>query len=143
MHLVIDGFRGDPAKMWDVELVRGFLTDCPDTLGMTRITEPRVISYDAPKPNDSGVSGFVIIAESHISVHTFPYRSYVNIDIFSCQQFDHDQALEEARSLFGLQEVKTWLLDRGLEWLDDPQGLAEVQTQRSALETGAPGRNRV
>ena len=143
MHLVIDGFRGDPAKMWDVELVRGFLTDCPDTLGMTRITEPRVISYDAPKPDDSGVSGFVIIAESHISVHTFPHRSYINIDIFSCQKFDHDQALEEAKGLFGLQEVKTWLLDRGLEWLDDPQGLAEVQAQRSALETGAPGRLRV
>ena len=143
MHLVIDGFRGDPAKMWDVELVRGFLTDCPDTLGMTRITEPRVIRYDAPKADDSGVSGFVIIAESHISVHTFPHRSYVNIDIFSCQKFDHDQALEEAKGLFGLQEVKTWLLDRGLEWLDDPQGLAEVQAQRSALETGAPGRPRV
>jgi len=143
MHLVIDGFRGDPAKMWDVELVRGFLTDCPDTLGMTRITEPRVISYDAPKLNDSGVSGFVIIAESHISVHTFPNRSYVNIDIFSCQKFDHVQALDEAKRLFGLQEVKTWLLDRGLEWLDDPQGLAEVQAQRSALETGAPDRLRV
>ncbi len=143
MHLVIDGFRGDPAKMWDVELVRGFLTDCPDTLGMTRITEPRVISYDAPKPGDSGVSGFVIIAESHISVHTFPNRSYVNIDIFSCQKFDHVQALDEAKGLFGLQEVKTWLLDRGLEWLDDPQGLAEVQAQRTALETGAPGRARV
>ena len=143
MNLVIDGFRGDPAKMWDVDLVRGFLTDCPDTLGMTRITEPRVIRYDAPKADDSGVSGFVIIAESHISVHTFPHRSYVNIDIFSCQKFDHDQALEEAKGLFGLQEVKTWLLDRGLEWLDDPQGLAEVQAQRSALETGAPGRPRV
>ena len=143
MHLVIDGFRGDPAKMWDVELVRGFLTDCPDTLGMTRITEPRVISYDAPKLDDSGVSGFVIIAESHISVHTFPNRSYVNIDIFSCQEFDHVRALEEAKGLFDLQEVKTWLLDRGLEWLDDPQGLAEVQAQRSALETGAPSSPRV
>ncbi len=143
MHLVIGGLRGDPAKMWDVELVRGFLTDCPDTLGMTRITEPRVISYDAPKLDDSGVSGFVIIAESHISVHTFPNRRYVNIDIFSCQKFDHDQALKEAKGLFGLQEVKTWLLDRGLEWLDDPHGLAEVQAQRSALETGGPGRPRV
>lgn len=143
MHLVIDGFCGDPAKMWDVELVRGFLNDCPDTLGMTRITEPRVISYDAPKPDDSGVSGFVIIAESHISVHTFPHRSYVNIDIFSCQKFDHEQALEQAKGLFGLQEVKTWLLERGLEWLDDPQGSAEVQAQRSALETGALGPARV
>ena len=55
MHLVIDGFRGDPAKMWDVELVRGILTDCPDALGMTRITELRLISYDAPKLDESGL----------------------------------------------------------------------------------------
>ena len=138
MHLVIDGYRGDAAKMWDVELVRSFLTDCPDSLGMSRITEPEVLKYDAPKAEDSGVSGFVIIAESHISIHTFPNRDYVNIDIFSCQAFDHDQALEEVKGLFQLQDVKTWLLDRGLEWLDAQQGLNEVQAQRTVLETGPP-----
>ena len=49
MHLVIDGYRGDFDRMWDVELVRSFLTDCPATLGMTRITEPEVLKYDAPR----------------------------------------------------------------------------------------------
>ena len=62
MHLVIDGFGGNASKMWDEQLVRQFLTDYPDALEMTRITEPRVLVYDAPKPEDSGVSGFVIIA---------------------------------------------------------------------------------
>ena len=143
MHLVIDGYHGDFAKMWDVERVRAFLTDCPASLGMTRITEPHVLEYDAPKSEDSGVTGFVIIAESHISIHTFPRRDYVNIDIFSCQSFDHHQALAGAKELFQLREVKTWLLDRGLEWLDHRQGLVEVQEQRAALETGGPGSPRV
>jgi S-adenosylmethionine decarboxylase len=143
MHLVIDGYRGDAAKMWDVELIRSFLMDCPGSLGMSRITEPEVLKYDAPKAEDSGVSGFVIIAESHISIHTFPHRDYVNIDIFSCQAFDHDQALEKVKGLFQLQDVKTWLLDRGLEWLDTRQGLNEVQAQRTVLETGPPGQTRV
>ena len=143
MHLVIDGYSGDFAKMWDVELIRGFLTDTPTALGMTRITEPNVLEYNAPKENDSGVSGFVIIAESHISIHTFPHRDYVNIDIFSCQSFDHERALAAAKDLFQLREVKTWLLDRGLEWLDRRQGLAETQEQRSALETGSLDRPRV
>ena len=143
MHLVIDGYGGDSDRMWDVELVRSFLTDCPATLGMTRITEPEVLKYDAPKGEDSGVSGFVIIAESHISIHTFPNRDYVNIDIFSCQAFDHDQALAEVRSLFRLQDVKTWLLDRGLEWLDTQQGRNEVREQRAALDAGSPDRPRV
>jgi S-adenosylmethionine decarboxylase len=143
MHLVIDGYRGDLDRMWDVELVRSFLTDCPATLGMTRITEPEVLKYDAPKEQDSGVSGFVIIAESHISIHTFPIRDYVNIDIFSCQPFDHDQALSEVKSLFQLQDAKTWLLDRGLEWLDTEQGRNEVREQRTALDASSPDRPRV
>ena len=142
MHLVIDGYGGDTTKMWDIQLVRQFLTDYPESLGMTRITDPKVLDYQAPKPEDSGVSGFVIIAESHISIHTFPRKSYVNIDIFSCRAFDYERALADATELFDLKEVKNWLLDRGLEWLDERQGLAEAQSQRTALEAGGPGTTR-
>ena len=142
MHLVIDGIGGDVKKMWDLQRVRDFLTSCPDTLEMTRITEPKVMEYNAPKPQDSGVSGFVIIAESHISVHTFPRRSYVNIDIFSCRAFNHARALAEAKYLFDLDEVRSWLLDRGLEWLDERQGLAQAMEQRASLETGGPSLHR-
>ena len=141
MHLVIDGYGGDIGKMWDEDLVRNFLYDYPESLNMTRITEPNVLRYDAPKSEDSGVSGFVIIAESHISIHTFPRKDYINIDIFSCQPFNHEQALEDVKKTFGLTEVKTWLLERGLEWLDERQGLAEAQQQRAALEAGGPAQN--
>ena len=142
MHLVIDGYGGNIDMMGDEDLVRNFLYDYPDSLDMTRITEPNVLRYDAPKIEDSGVSGFVIIAESHISIHTFPRKDYINIDIFSCRPFDHEQALEDVKETFGLTEVKTWLLERGLEWLDERQGLAEAQQQRAALEAGGPAQNR-
>ncbi len=142
MHLVIDGYGGNIDKMWDLDLVRDFLYDYSESLDMTRITEPNVLRYDAPKSEDSGVSGFVIIAESHISIHTFPRKDYINIDIFSCQPFNHEQALEDVKKTFGLTEVKTWLLERGLEWLDERQGLAEAQQQRAALEAGGQAQNR-
>ncbi|HAA95009.1 MAG: S-adenosylmethionine decarboxylase proenzyme [SAR202 cluster bacterium] len=143
MHLVIDGYGGDIDKMWDEELVRNFLYEYPDALDMTRITEPKVLKYEAPKPEDSGVSGFVIIAESHISIHTFPRKEYINIDIFSCQPFNHERALEDVKDLFDLDDVNTWLLNRGLEWLDERQGLAEAKQQRAVLEAGGPGSHRV
>lgn len=139
MHLVIDGYRGDTSKMWDKQRLEAFLLETPATLGMTRITEPKVLEYDAPKPEDSGISGFVIIAESHISVHTFPHKDYVNIDIFSCRSFDQEGALANARELFDLEETQTWVLDRGLEWLDSRQGAVETRKQRTALETGRTG----
>jgi S-adenosylmethionine decarboxylase len=134
MHLIIDGYGGDANMMWDTERLRTFLDEYPDNLGMTKITEPEVLEYHGPRPNDSGISGFVIIAESHISVHTFPHRDYVNIDVFSCKSFDHEQALADARALFGLSQVKTWVLDRGLEWLDADQGMTETRRQRSVLQ---------
>ena len=133
MHLIIDGYGGDISKMWDMETVRSFLTEYPDNLGMTRITDPNVLEYNGPNHDDAGVSGFVIIAESHISIHTFPRRNYVNIDIFSCKAFDDAQALEDAKRLFDLSEVKSLVLDRGLEWLDSDQGFNETTSQRSAL----------
>jgi S-adenosylmethionine decarboxylase len=107
---------------------------------MTRITEPKVLEYNGPVEEDAGVSGFVIIAESHISIHTFPRRNYVNVDIFSCKSFDCDRALADVKTLFGLTDAKTWLLNRGLEWLDGRQGLAETQGQRVELRTGGSGR---
>ncbi|MFQ6025885.1 MAG: S-adenosylmethionine decarboxylase [Dehalococcoidia bacterium] len=140
MHLVIDGYGGDESRMWDMELVREFLIDYPDQLGMTRITEPKVLEYNGPEEADAGVSGFVIIAESHISIHTFPRRKYVNVDIFSCKSFDSDRALADVKHLFGLSDARTWLLDRGLEWLDSRQGLAETQDQRVELQAGGVGR---
>ena len=138
MHLIIDGYGGDISKMWDMETVRSFLTEYPDNLGMTRITDPNVIEYNGPNHDDAGVSGFVIIAESHISIHTFPRRNYVNIDIFSCKAFDDVQALKDAKKLFDLSDVKSLVLDRGLEWLDSDQGLNETTSQRSALVVERP-----
>ena len=127
MHLVIDGYKGDPDKMWDVDLVRRFLDEYPATLGMTKICEPQVQEYHGPKPEDSGVSGFVIIAESHISIHTFPHRDYVNVDVFSCKAFDNERALRDVKALFSLGEVRTWVIDRGLEHL-------EAKRTRKAVE---------
>lgn len=135
MHLVIDGYGGDVEKMWDQDAVLNFLDQFPSKLAMTPITEPKVLEYNGDKIEDAGVSGFVIIAESHISIHTFPNREYVNVDIFSCKSFDHERALEEVKQLFALTDVKTWLLDRGLEWADARQGLTEVQSQRSSLSS--------
>ena len=57
-----------------------------------------------------------MIAESHISVHTFPDRSYVNIDVFSCKDFDHERVLERVKDLFGLDQVKLWVIGRGLDY---------------------------
>src|SRR5688500_10229595 len=130
MHLVIDGFGGDPQRLQDADGVRTFLDQYPGRIGMTKITEPHVLVYHGVKPEDWGVSGFVIIAESHISIHTFPYKGYVNIDIFSCKEFDHQRALDEMRSMLSLSDMKSWVLERGLEYLGPTHARREVDYDR-------------
>ncbi len=74
---------------------------------MTKIMPPYVFKYHGKVPEDWGVSGFVLIAESHISIHTFPDRGYLSLDIFSCKEFDHDQAVAYATELFGIDRHET------------------------------------
>ena len=116
MHLIIDGYRGDVQKMQDVDFIYQLLDIYPSQIGMTKISPPKVSKYIGSKSEDWGVSAFVLIAESHISIHTFPERSYINIDIFSCKEFDAEQAIKDLQHKFGLAEVRSYILNRGLEY---------------------------
>ncbi|MBI4200229.1 MAG: S-adenosylmethionine decarboxylase [Chloroflexi bacterium] len=135
MHLIIDGYEADVAKLENEEFVYQFLDDCPEAIGMTKITSPHVYVYQGPKPEDDGLSGFVLIAESHISVHTFPRRRYVNIDVFSCKEFDAQRALREIRETFSLGKVRSWVLERGLEYADVAVATRAVEMERARLFT--------
>jgi len=100
---------------------------------MTKIIEPQVYTYHGKSPDDWGVSGFVLIAESHISVHTFPARRYVNIDIFSCKDFDTAASLEAVRFAFSLADVDARHLERGLELATPGQGYHGMVRERVSL----------
>src|SRR3989337_2467666 len=104
MHLIIDGFGGDIQKMKGLEFIYGLLDQYPARIGMQKIMPPYVFRYVGAKPEDWGISGFVLIAESHISIHTFPERSYINIDMFSCKEFDAEQTVKDLKRQFGLAE---------------------------------------
>ncbi len=113
MHLAVDGYGGDPSKLQDVKLISSFLDEHPSAIGMTKIVPPLVYTYRGETPEDWGVSGFVLIAESHVSIHTFPDRGYLSIDVFSCKEFDPSPSVDEVKAAFSLQEVRVWTLDRG------------------------------
>jgi S-adenosylmethionine decarboxylase len=116
MHLIIDGFGSNRELLESEELVYQFLDDYPAQIGMTKVAPPHVFRYIGSKPQDWGISGLVIIAESHISIHTFPERCYVNIDVFSCKDFDAEQAIQDIQAKLELTKLRSYLLNRGLEY---------------------------
>ena len=115
MHLLIDGHDGNPEILQNQSLISKFLEELPNKIGMTKLMKPQVNRYEGTNIQDWGISGFVIIAESHISVHTFPERKYINIDVFSCKNFDIEKTISQVKSYFKLEKVKSWTIDRGID----------------------------
>jgi S-adenosylmethionine decarboxylase len=115
MHVIVDGFGGDPDQLADENVVRAILDLYPEAMGMTKIAPPTVVRYRGTKPEDWGVSGYVMIAESHISLHTFPERCLIWADIFSCKDFDATAILADLKSRFHLRTMEVQTLKRELE----------------------------
>ena len=144
MHLAIDGYGADPDPgrgvtsidvLEDTDLVRRFLDDYPDAIGMTKIAPPQVYTYRGKVPEDWGVSGFVIIAESHISIHTFPDRGYVNVDVFSCKDFDTGAAIDDVKGFFMLDDAKAWTMERGVEYSSPREAHREMVRERVTISS--------
>ena len=112
MHLIIDGYSKNQQILQDEVFLRQMLDSIPVLIGMTKISEPFVFRYVGDKPEEWGVSGFVFIAESHISFHTFVERSYINIDVFSCRDFDIKHAINHFQERLHLTKYKSYLLNR-------------------------------
>ena len=67
-----------------------------------------------------GVSVVVVIAESHLSIHTWPERGYVALDIFTCgQKVDPWKALFYIRSALGATGVAANEIKRGIPSEED------------------------
>ena len=61
-----------------------------------------------------GVSGVVVIQESHLTIHTWPEYAYAAIDLFTCGDTIQPEAgIEYLKSIFEAEEVEVKYLQRG------------------------------
>ncbi len=63
-------------------------------------------------PDSDGVTGVAILAESHISIHTWPEHDYIALDIFMCGNSDPQTALDWLQEFFAPKIVETQLIGR-------------------------------
>jgi S-adenosylmethionine decarboxylase len=103
-HLVVDAFVDDASRISEIETIFDLLNGLPDEIGMHKITQPYVFRYHGAVPDDWGITGIVIIAESHISIHTFPDHKRFHMDVFSCKPFDADGAVRIIEQRLGVTQ---------------------------------------
>tara|TARA_B100001013_G_scaffold83959_1_gene45854 strand:- start:1574 stop:1924 length:351 start_codon:yes stop_codon:yes gene_type:complete len=78
IHLLLDLEKCDPDKLDDLKGIENLLTRAAKDAGA------KIVGKTFHKFNPMGITGVVAIAESHISVHTWPEYNYASADIFSC-----------------------------------------------------------
>ncbi len=117
-HITLDGYGGDEALLNNKELVVRCLKELPEKLGMRILLGPEVISApENGKKDPGGWSGFTVIAESHISLHTFPKRGFVSADVYTCQNgLDTETISKYFKEIFELKDLETNFIRRGTRY---------------------------
>ena len=106
-HYLVDLKGCDPEPIKRVEPTREILLRAVEDCGATLVDQ----CFHQYEP--FGVSGVVLIAESHFSVHTWPENSFVGVDIFTCGEMDAEVAIDVMRDAFRAREVDVKMLVRG------------------------------
>jgi len=126
-HLMLDCYGCKRSRLEDVGFIYNFLDKFPPAIGMHKIMPPYTFAFtDGTYPNDWGISGVVIIAESHISAHTFPEKDFVSIDVFSCKNFDIQKATDYVLALFEPEKVEKKVIMRGRNFQSESEKAAKI-----------------
>lgn len=115
-HLLIDLYKCDSGLIGDVAYVEKILVKAAKKARAT------IVNSMFHTFNPHGVSGVVVIAESHISVHTWPEYNFVSLDIYTCgNKVEPWKAFDVLREGFKAGYHTSSELRRGLLNVEAPQ----------------------
>jgi S-adenosylmethionine decarboxylase len=104
-HLIIEVIEGEGLD--DEGRIQQAFRDCVTTCGAT------LLHIHTHKFSPQGVSGVAVLAESHISVHTWPEIGYGAFAVFMCGDAQPWRAVDVLRGAFSAREVRVKELLRG------------------------------
>ncbi len=140
VHLMLELYGCDRQILSNESLVRGVLEEYPARVEMEKVSPVHLYQIETSNPLDAGFSGFVVIAQSHISLHAWPEYGEVDIDICSCKEFSQEEAIDFAKQMFQTDDVEAHFVVRGTRSLrpetPDPdryEAAMAVRLTRSAV----------
>ncbi|NIO15427.1 MAG: adenosylmethionine decarboxylase [Deltaproteobacteria bacterium] len=127
-HVLLE-LSGCPyALLNDLDFIRNSLIKAAERANVT------VISENFSRFNPHGISGVLVIAESHISIHTWPEYDYAAIDIFTCGDTAlPDRAVEYLIEAFRPGEHRNYVVSRGIMRQDVPSARCEFEEGRDQV----------
>ena len=136
VHLMLELYGCDRHILSNESLVKSVLEEYPARVEMEKVSPVHLYQIETSNPLDAGLSGFVVIAQSHISLHAWPEYGEVDIDICSCKEFSQEDAIAFAKQMFQTNDVEAHFVVRGTRSLrpetPDPERYEAAMTARMA-----------
>ena len=108
-HILIEAYDCDPEILDDIKIVEDTMVNAALRAG----AEVREVAFHKFSPQ--GVSGVVVISESHLSIHTWPEFGYAAVDVFTCgDKVDPIVAVDHIRDRFKARRALTSEVKRGI-----------------------------
>jgi S-adenosylmethionine decarboxylase len=125
-HLIVDLFGA--RRLDDLAHIEKTLRRCIEVAGATLLH----IHLHHFTPN-GGVSGVAVLAESHISIHTWPEADYAALDVFMCGHAKPELAIPVLKEAFSADQIVVKELLRGRELSEFSWASAAANDARSAV----------
>ena len=100
-HIMIDGYRASENRLDDIKTVNSVLNEIVSVLNLNSVMPPFLLPYYYAKDSDDdGISAFVLLEGGHITIHTFPRRGCLFVDLLYDGYFDEDKLCSLLRRTF-------------------------------------------
>ena len=107
-HILVEFSGCSPEIMNDVTIIEKGMVDAAETAGAT------VINSTFHHFSPYGVSGVVVIQESHLAIHTWPEYGYAAVDLFTCgDQVDAWLSFDFLKNIFQAKNYSAIEMKRG------------------------------
>ena len=117
--LTLDLYRCTEVAIGSVEHVYTFLEALVEALHMHKQAPPYVLRSPPDYPGKAGVSAWIPLIESGISVHTLTQRNFVSVDVYCCHKFDVDTVLAVSKLFFKPHDIDMHEIKRGVRYHAD------------------------
>ncbi len=121
-HLLIELFGCNIDALEDRALLTNLLEEAAVAADVTIVQS--VFHQYSPQ----GVTGVVIIEESHLSIHTWPEYGYASVDFYTCGNGEPEKALHVIQNGLDAKRSEVMMVDRGKSLTDAAMGIKYHKT---------------
>jgi len=117
-HQILDLFDCDPKAVRSIKICYRYLDTLPEMIDTHKQSPPFIFYTDEKKyPDKAGLSGWVPIVESGISIHTIIPTNFVSIDVYSCKKFNPKKIKQFTIKIFKPKKIEEKFFLRGESYI--------------------------